>query len=73
MLEIERLEYLYSIGVVTLASIERAKIINDFVKMKPKFRRTEMLYYKLSDKHFKSFYTIRNIILTYQRNEKPCH
>lgn len=62
------IEFLYRVGVVTLASVERAKIINDYLILSKRIRRKEMIYFKLSEKHFKSFYTIRNIILTYLRN-----
>lgn len=62
------IEFLYTVGVVTLASVERAKIINDYLVLSKRIRRKEMIYFKLSEKHFKSFYTVRNIILTYLRN-----
>lgn len=68
MIDIDNLEYLLKSGIVTKASIDRAKIINDFFKMKYRFRRIEVLYYELGAKHHKSFYTVRNIIVNYNKN-----
>lgn len=67
-LPVLEIEYLYRIGVVTEASVERARIINDYIVMSKKIKRRETIYFKLSERHYKSFYTIRNIVLTFLRN-----
>lgn len=69
LLDLVLLEKLYNAGIVTRASLERANIVNDYYVMRSKFRRIELLYYKLGEIHNRSHYTIRNIVLTYERGK----
>ena len=66
-IDINLLKDLEGRGIVTRASVERAIIINDYLSLKHRYRRIEMLYFKLSEIHNKSYYTIRNIILKYDK------
>lgn len=68
MLDVDYISKLYESGIVTRASLDRANIINDYYAMRSKFRRVELLYYKLGEIHHKSHWTIRNIVLAYERS-----
>lgn len=62
------IEFLEKTGIVTPASVDRVKILIDYFEMSRKIKRKEIIYIKLAEKHHKSYYTIRNIVVTYLRN-----
>lgn len=66
-IDLARLEFLFEKSIVTRAGLERGHIVNDYIDMKKKDIPVIDIYIKLSQKHNKSEYTIKNIVLNYFR------
>jgi len=61
----DELELLFERAIITRASLERGHIINDYIDMKRINIPVMDIYIRLSDKHNRSDYTIKNIVLNY--------
>lgn len=61
----DELEILFERAIITRASLERGYIINDYIDMRKINLPVMDVYIRLSEKHHRSDYTIKNIVLNY--------